>query len=241
MMNAGPLTVLVVEDNAEMRAFLQKELSAHYRVRVASDGEEGWSKVKEAPPDLLLSDTRMPGMGGTRLCRCVKEADEVPSLPVILLSEEETEWKGHPFGPDAVLCKPFAMDDLRKRMEQYLPRRDLPDLDGVDGAGEFLKAVVRVIERRLHDPDFTTAELAETVSLSRRHLTRRLKAVADRTPAVLIRERRIERAKQRLEQGPKTIAEVGRAVGFRSPSHFSQVFREEAGRSPSVYREQHAS
>lgn len=240
-MNTYAPTVLVVKDNEEMRAFLQRQLAEHYRVLVAADGEEGWMRVQEERPDLLISDAQMPGLDGEALCRRVKEGD-LPSIPVILLGEESEEGPMSRDTPaDEVLPKPFAMDELRRHVDRYLPSRELPDLIGIDGAGAFLKKVVRTIERRLHTPDFTTDELAETVSLSRRHLTRRLKAVTGKTPATLIRERRIERAKAQLEQNPRTIAEVGAAVGFRSPSHFSQVFREHVGCSPSTYVDRHAS
>jgi transcriptional regulator GlxA family with amidase domain len=99
---------------------------------------------------------------------------------------------------------------------------------------------MQVVERQLHDPSFTVADLADAMDLSRRHLTRRLRGEADTTPAALIRARRIERAKCQLEKNPDTVREVGAAVGFQSASHFSQTFREEVGCPPTVYRDRHA-
>lgn len=225
-----------------MRAFLRKQLSDQYRVRVAANGDRGWEHVREEPPDLLISDVQMPRASGTVLCRRVKQAEEVPSIPVILLAEE-TGLSADASGTraDEVLSKPFAMDDLRERIRRYLPPDELSPLSGVEEPNEFLKTVLRTIERRLHDPAFSVEDLADEVSLSRRHLTRRLKALAYTTPAALIRDRRIDRAKKQLEDNPSTVAEVGRAVGFRSASHFSQVFREEVGCPPSTYREKHGS
>lgn len=235
-------TVLVVDDNKEMRAFLQKQLTERCRVLVAADGEEGWEQIQEEEPDLVVSDAQMPGLDGEALCRRLKEESDLRSIPVILLGVNSEEGKEElDVEADDVLPKPFAVDDLYERVDRYLPKRELPNLPWMEGAGTFLKKVVRTIESRLHAPDFTTDDLADTVALSRRHLTRRLKAVAGKTPARLIRERRIERAKKRLQQNPNTIAEVGAAVGFRSPSHFSQVFREHVGCSPSTYLERHAS
>lgn len=241
-MDPVPLTVLVVEDNDEMRAFLRKQLSDHYRVRVAEDGNRAWQQVREKPPDLLVSDTEMPGTSGTVLCRRVKQAEEVPSIPVILLAEEtrpSTDASGT--RADEVLSKPFAMAELREAIRRYVPPDEFSPLSDVEEPNEFLKTVLRTIERQLHDPAFAVEDLADEVSLSRRHLTRRLKTLAYTTPAALIRDRRIERAKTHLADNPSTVAEVGRAVGFRSASHFSQVFREEVGCPPSTYREKHGS
>lgn len=245
-MSTYALTILVVEDNEEMRAFLRRQLAERYRVLVAADGEEGWARVQGESPDLIVSDTKMPGMTGQALCRRVKETNEVPSIPVILLVEESSRVGKRTSAEvdvpaDEELSKPFDMSDLHDRVERYLPARELPPFPSVDEPGEFLKEVLRTIERWLHDPGFSVGDLAETVALSRRHLTRRLKAVAGVTPAALIRARRIARAKAQLEKDPDSIAEVGQAVGFRSASHFSQVFRGHVGCSPSTYLERHVS
>jgi YesN/AraC family two-component response regulator len=277
-MTVSPATVLVVEDNDEMRAFLRRQLADHYRVIEAADGEEGWRQVQEKQPDLLLSDAEMPGTDGWALGRRVKEASHLPSIPVILLKgapvpDDEAAGSGAETAPgavesegatsgtdetdseasaegrpptapskpevEAVLKKPFALNELQNHLERYLPTRELPHY--VDEASDFLKEVVQIVERRLHDPDFTAGALAKEMSLSRRHLTRRLKATADTTPAALIRERRIERAKAHFESGDTKVVDVCRTVGFRSASHFSQSFREYEGCSPTTYIEQNAS
>lgn len=235
----GPSTVLLVEDNAELRALLRKELAGSHRVRVAANGEEAWRQIQSDPPDLLLCDADVPGLNGKMLCRRVKEDDVLPSIPVLLLGDVPRDDRAAPSNtPDEVLEKPFSTDQLRRHVERYLPVREFPALP--DTKGEFLRKVVRAIERQLHDPDFTVADLADTMDLSRRHLTRRLKGEADTTPAALIRARRIERAKRQLEENPKTVREVGEMVGFRSASHFSQAFREQVGCPPSTYRDRHA-
>lgn len=236
----GPATVLLVDDNAEMRALLQKELTGRHRVEVAADGEEAWEQISEEPPDLLLCDAQMPGMSGHTLCKRIKKEADVPSIPVFLLEEPSTSDDDDPAVPqaDEVLQKPFAIAEVRRHMDQYLPSRELPDLPGI--GGDLLKKVVQLVDRQLHDPAYKVEDLAEEMEISRRHLTRRLKAEADMTPATLLRSRRIERAKKQLETDPDTIAEVGERVGFRSASHFSQVFQDEVGCTPSAYRERHA-
>lgn len=233
----GPATILLVDDNAEMRAFLQRELTGRHRVKVAPDAREAWKHILKEPPDLLLCDVQMPGVSGDALCERVKEKDEVPSIPVLLLDEPSSDDEEAPPPADEVVPKPFTIAEIRRHVDQYLPSRELPELPGT--GGEFLKDVVQLVDRQLHDPSYNVEDLAEDMNLSRRHLTRRLKGEADTTPAALLRMRRIERAKKQLENNPDTIAEVGERVGFRSASHFSQVFREEKGCSPSTYREQH--
>jgi transcriptional regulator GlxA family with amidase domain len=100
--------------------------------------------------------------------------------------------------------------------------------------------VLGTVDERLSDPDFGVGDLADAMALSRRQLTRRLKRMIDRTPGDLIQQRRLDRARTILESEPETIAEVVYAVGFRSPSHFSTVFREEVGQTPSEYADRHS-
>jgi CheY-like chemotaxis protein len=235
----GPSTVLLVEDNAKLRALLRTELTGPHRVRVAAGGEEAWRQIRANPPDLLLCDANLPGLNGKMLCRQVKGTDRLPSIPVLLLGDVPRNDRVPPSEtPDEVLGKPFSPDELRRHVERYLPAREFPALP--DTGGAFLKKAVRAIERQLHDPDFTVADLADTMDLSRRPLTRRLKEEADTTPAALIRARRIERAESQLEENPKTVREVGQMMGFRSASHFSQVFRARGGGPPSTYRDRQA-
>lgn len=238
-MTVAPSTVLLVEDNDELRVLLQKELTDPHQIHVAADGHEALNQIQECPPDLLLCDAEMPDREGPMLCRRIKEDADLPSFPVLLLGEVAGD--DEDAGPDVadeVVSKPFSAAELRDEMDRYLPSRNLPSLPGNGGA--FLRKVVYVIERQLYDPSFTVADLAEAMDLSRRHLTRRLRSEADTTPAALIRTRRIERAKQQLKQDPDTVREVGDAVGFQSASHFSQAFREEVGCPPTGYRDRHA-
>jgi len=234
----GPSTILLVEDNAELRALLKKELADPHRIRVAANGAEAWTQIQADPPDLVLCDAEMPGHEGPMLCQRIREDADLASIPILLLGNISGDGAPVHGAVDKVVYKPFSAAELRDQMDRYLPSRELPDLP--DTGGAFLKKVVGTIERQLHDADFTVAELAEAMDLSRRHLTRRLRGEADTTPAALIRARRIERAKRQLEENPDTVWEVGAAVGFQSASHFSQTFHEAVGCPPSTYRDRHA-
>lgn len=253
-----PATIIVVEDNDEMRAFLRRQLVRDYQVVAAGDGEEGWRKVQMMEPDVVLSEAQMPRVDGWTLCKRIKESNELSFTPVILFAEgaradqdtgndpgEETrgpgaegddgEAKRPSSEADIVLEKPFVLEELRQHLERFVSSRDLPDF--VETAGPFLTQVVETVERRLDDSGFGVGQLADVLSLSRRHLTRRVKDEAGRTPTDLIRERRLERAKGYFDAGMETVGDVACMVGYQSASHFSQVFREVEGCSPTTYIE----
>ena len=243
----APPALLLVDDNPDLLALLKEELSGSHRVRVATGPEEAWTHLQNHPPDLLVCDAKIPDTGRA-LCRRVKTTDEVPSMPIVLLdtpgdpdADDPDIDEDNPVETvaDSVLEKPFSVDDLRERVDRYLPSWECPTL--AEEESPFLKQMAQTVERRLHDPDFTVAVLAEAMDLSQRHLTRRLKDEADTSPAALIRDRRIERAKSLLEKDPETVRAVGEAVGFRSASHFSQVFRDAVGTPPSSYRDRQAN
>ncbi len=247
-------TILVVEDNAEMRAYLQEELSPRWTVLQAADGEEGWETVQEETPDLILSDVMMPETDGFELCRRVKDDPDLRTIPVLLLTaraDEEATLQGLESGADDYVAKPFGSEELKRRIENHLAARQhlearyreevtIEELGTVIAAEEqpFVEEVLEAIEEQLSDPDFGVGDLADAVALSRRQLTRRLKKTVEMAPGELLKQRRLKRAKETLKRDPGTIAEVGYAVGFRSSSHFSNVFREEIGQTPTEFVEQ---
>jgi len=249
--------ILVVEDNAEMRAYLREELSGWWQVEEATDGEDGWDTVQDAMPDLVVSDVMMPDTDGYELCRRIKTDPDLRAIPVLLLTaraSDEATLEGLASGADDYVAKPFGAAELRQRIRNHLAARrhmqaryrdeiKIEGLDQVIDADEqpFVEDVLDAIEEHLSDPDFGVGNLAEAMALSRRQLTRRLKRSVDATPGDLIQQCRLQRAKNILEADPGTIAEVAYAVGFRSPSHFSSRFREEVGQTPSAYAEKHGN
>ncbi|MCS3703682.1 hybrid sensor histidine kinase/response regulator transcription factor [Salinibacter ruber] len=247
-------TVLVVEDNAGMRAYLREQLSGRWTVRTAADGEEGWAVVQDEAPDLVLSDVMMPTVNGTELCEQIKSAEALRHTPVLLLTAQagtDAEVEGLRTGADDYVTKPFDAEELRQRIANHLAAREHlrerhrsevrvePIAAVVDEEDlPFVEEVIEAVRERLSDPGLTVSQIADAVALSRRQLTRRLKDAVGQTPAAFLRERRIERAKELLAEAPETIAEVAYAVGFRSPSSFSKTFREQVGHTPSEYVDQ---
>ncbi|MEP0548048.1 MAG: two-component regulator propeller domain-containing protein [Rhodothermales bacterium] len=261
-------TVLVVDDNPDLRTYVRGHLEGRYRVLEAADGAEALRAVREALPDLVVSDVMMPEMDGFELVRALHADRDTDFIPVILLTakataDERVEGLGE--GADDYLTKPFHPAELKARVDNLIASRQklkerflhgtpssaLPEPSG-DGADveaaepdglsasdhAFVDRVRAAVEARLADEDFTVEELAEAVSVSRSTLHARLRAAVDESPSGLIRTIRLERAAGLLRQRKGTVSEVAYAVGFKSVSYFSQAFRAEHGTSPSAYADE---
>lgn len=243
-------TLLVVEDNADMRAYLRRHLSGDYDIIEAEDGEAGLQTAREHEPDLIVSDVMMPRASGTALCEAIKSDEDLRATPVVLLTAKAASSdaiEGLEHGADDYLTKPFDIGELRARIERLLSERQrlrdrFSETVQIEPTGEttsadnapFLAEVRSVVEARLGDPQFGAGDLAAEMALSQRQLTRRLKETTGETPAALIRRLRLERAAQLLEEG-RTVSETAYAVGYNSPSHFAKAFRKHFGCAPSEY------
>ncbi len=256
-------TVLVVDDSAEIRAYVRRHLGGSgkaggYRVVEAADGAEGLAKARALLPDLVLSDVMMPGMDGFALCRALKADAETDFIPVVLLTaraEAEDRLAGLGEHADDYLTKPFDVRELRVRVDNLIAsRRRLRERfasgaawSGSDGGlhpapvevdsadAVFLERVRGAVEAHLGDEDFTVERLADAVGVSRGHLHRQLKALAGQAPSEAIRTMRLERAAQLLAARAGTVSEVAYAVGFKSVAHFSNSFEMDFDCRPSAY------
>lgn len=247
-------TVLVVEDNAEVRAYVRQHLAPAYRVLEAEDGDAGLEMTRRLLPDLVLSDVMMPGMDGNALCRAIKAEAETNFIPVILLTaraDPADRLAGLREQADDYLTKPFDVRELLTRIENLIAiRRRLrerfagssstpaaalhPNSVAAEPADrKFLDQVRAAIEARLGDDGFSVELLAQDVAHSRGHLHRRLRALLGESPSDLIRRMRLERAAQLLLARAGTVAEVAYSVGFKSVAHFSNAFKERYGVRPS--------
>ncbi|MEM1116736.1 MAG: ATP-binding protein [Bacteroidota bacterium] len=246
-------TVLLVEDNADLRAFIRGHLTERYRVIEAADGQAGLEAARAHGPDLVLSDVMMPEMSGVDLTRALKADARLGDVPVVLLTaraDEDSVLDGLGAGADDYLSKPFSPAELLARVDNFVSaRRELrarysdevqigPTKVAVPSAeAAFLQQARDVVEARLGDATFGVEALAEAVGLSRRQLGRRMRDALDTSPSQFVRELRLARAAQLLEQDAGTVAEVAYAVGYRDPEHFSKQFRKAYGATPSAYPE----
>jgi signal transduction histidine kinase/ligand-binding sensor domain-containing protein/DNA-binding response OmpR family regulator len=248
-------TVLVVEDNAELRAFIRMHLESRFRVVEAVDGVQGLELARRLLPDLVLSDVMMPGLDGYALCRALRDDPETDFIPVILLTARaatEDRLAGLREEADAYLTKPFQVEELttqidnlitvrrrlRERFAQPVVRVRPVPLEVISPDAKFLDQVRSAIEVHMTNEEFGVEELARLVAHSRGHLHRRLKETTGESPSDLLRRMRLERAAQLLEAGEGSVSEIAYAVGFKSVAHFSNRFQDHFGVRPSGYRRQ---
>ena len=245
-------TILIVEDNADVRGYLRSHLAAFYHIVEAADGEEGLAKARAVGPDLVISDVMMPKMDGVALCKALKTDEHLNHIPVILLTakaDEASKMEGLKTGADEYLTKPFNAKELITRVENLIEIRRLlrqrfsgevvigPSEIAVPSAeAEFVERVRAVVEQHMGNSNFGVEWLADEAGMSVRNLRRRLKAATGLSPGGYVRMMRLERAKQLLVQQAGTVSEIAYQVGFQDPDYFSRLFKQTVGVPPSAYR-----
>jgi CheY-like chemotaxis protein len=245
-------TVLLIDDNADLRAYVAKHLrAASYRAVEALTGEEGLRLARDVIPDCIVSDIMMPGLDGNALCREVKSDPELDFVPLILLTaraDREQKLEGLSEGADDYLTKPFDVGELvarvgnliasRQRLRDRFQRRaeihPIP-VEGTSRDEALLERVRQVLEAHLSDADFNVDALARAISQSRSQLYRRLHDVLGQSPSEVIQQFRLERSADLLTAKAGTVSEIAYGVGFKSVSHFCRRFRARYGSSPSAY------
>jgi len=245
-------TVLVVDDNPDLRAWIRRHIEPTFRVVEAVDGQDGLERAREVLPDLVISDVMMPRMDGYELCRALRADVELETTPVVLLTakaESDDRVDGLALGADDYLTKPFEPRELlarvenliegRRRLREQLRRGEIlqPQAPEVhSGDEQFLTRVREAVEANLDGEPFGVAKLAEALAMSRGHLHRRLTELLGKTPLEIIRGIRLDRAAQLLRSRAGNVSEVAYATGFQSVSHFCRSFRGRFGCTPATYR-----
>ncbi|OWW24718.1 hypothetical protein B4Q04_12670 [Zobellia sp. OII3] len=241
-------TLLVVEDNAELRAYLKKELREEYNVIEAVNGTQGLEMALKRIPDVILSDVVMPEMDGFEFCKRVREDLKTSHIPILMLTAKTMtdDWvRGIDSGADVYLNKPFEMKVLRAQLKQMLNSRRvlfnkyLNDSNNVkvpENTSEldkgFITKVLDYITANLSDENLNVEQLAEELHLSRSQLYRKIKALTGCSANEFLRKIRLEKAKQMIENGNESISEVCFKVGFSSPSYFTKCFKAHFGHLP---------
>jgi signal transduction histidine kinase/ligand-binding sensor domain-containing protein/DNA-binding response OmpR family regulator len=243
--------ILIVEDNADVRAYVKGYLVSAYHVAEARDGEEGIARALELLPDLVISDVMMPKKDGYEVCRTLKRDEKSCHIPIILLTAKaagENKIEGLEIGADDYLIKPFEPKELLARVKNLIDiRRKLRErfkasvplrpgeiaVTSMDDA--FLQRAKTVVEGRMSDEKFSVEEFAVELCMSRSQLHRKLTALTTLSAGDFLRYLRLHRAMELLISGSGTIAEVAFTVGFTDPSHFSRSFHRQFGASPSEF------
>lgn len=254
--NADELaTVLIVDDNADMRAYLRTLLLDCYYVIEAADGQSGLKLAVESVPDIVVSDVMMPVMDGLTFCTRLKQHEATSHIPVLLLtarSSEQQYIEGLQTGADMYMTKPFSVDLLLANIASLLANRQkLRQLFKADKETDhpviaeptaspdrrFLDAFLKAMEKHMGNTNLKIEDLGDEVGLSRVQLYRKVKALTGMTPVEILRETRLKRAMQLLKTTDKTVSEIANEVGFATPGYFSSCFKKQYDKYPTDIRE----
>lgn len=245
-------TVLVVEDNDEMRRYICNGLSDEFKVMEAGNGEEALARLNENPGvEVLVTDVMMPVMNGVELCKAVKKDIRTCHVPVFFLSAKADvayQVEGLECGANDYIPKPFSMDVLKGKIRNYLKTRDLmlayyakevdvkPEKLATNTLDEeFLAKAIAIIEKNMENTAFSTEQFASEMNMSRSNLYLKLKAITGKSANDLIYKVKFRYACRLLQEGRHNVSEISYMTGFNTPSYFSTCFRKYVGCLPTEY------
>ncbi len=244
--------ILIIEDNADVAYYLQTCLHEKYQLATCRNGKEGVEEALNTLPDIIISDVMMPEMDGFELCSTLKVDERTSHIPIILLtakSTSEDKLMGLSQGADAYLIKPFAKAELLIRIQNLLDVRkklqskyskilmsNVQDKKVLNNKEDnFLLKVEQAVLNNTNNENFSVQNLMDALNLSRSQVHRKIKALTGMSTNIYIRQIRLYKAKDLLQQTTLSITEIAYEVGFKSPSYFSNVFKQELGESPSSF------
>lgn len=242
-------TVLVIDDNADIRNYVKTLLAEEYHVLDAPEAATGIRLAMKYVPDVIVSDVMMPGMDGVECCRRLKAELQTCHIPVILLtacSLDEQRIQGYNGGADSYISKPFNSQlllsrirnliDSRRQLRQFfgdnqtLAKENICDIDK-----DFVSRFKSLVEEKMRDPELNVEDLGKDMGLSRVQLYRKLKSLTNYAPNELLRQARLKKATSLLASSEMTVAEIAYEVGFSSPSYFTKCYKEQFGESPTDF------
>ena len=249
-------SLLIVEDNPDLRRFLHQSLSDTYQITEAANGQEAMEEINKKQPDLIVSDIMMPVMRGDDLCQSLKSNVETSHIPVILLTalgDRKSILHGMNIKADSYVVKPFDVDILKANIASILANKefirqhfsqlnyrteDLPkeviETPGINLDQEFLKKSTELILKNLGE-EFNVDDLCVEMGMSRSSLYNKVKALTGLSPSEFVRQVRMKEAGTMLRSKKYTIAEVSDRMGYSDPKYFTDVFKKHYGTTPSAY------
>lgn len=248
--NTNKPTVLVIDDNNDIRQYEHTLLQDSYIVLEAADGKEGLEVAKREVPDLVICDVMMPVMNGLQFTEQLKTHTATSHIPVIMLTAknlEEHRAEGYEHGADSYITKPFHSKVLLARIENLLKQRkllkhlfqgskeveqEIAESHLEDRDKQFLKQLHSIIQKNLSDSEFGVEDIGKQIGLSRVQLYRKVKAMTGSSVVDLLRKARLAKAKRLLESRSMSVSEVAYDVGFSAPSYFTKCFKDEFGMLP---------
>lgn len=257
------LSILIVEDNRELRTFLRNILIEKYTVIEATNGQEGFERALQTVPDIIISDVMMPVMDGLDMVKKIKANRDICHIPMILLSAKSSlddRIAGLEQGIDDYITKPFSATYLKTRITSLLQQRQLlqeiylnnlskekrlpdknellptqPQVTPFDE--QFMQQVMQYIEEQMDNSELTIDDFANKLLLSRTVFYRKLKSIVGLTPVDFIRDIRIKRAAQLIDSGEFNVSQVAYMTGFSDPKYFSKCFKKQMGVTPTEYKD----
>ncbi len=246
-------TLLVVEDNDDMREFLANMFKSEFQVKLAHDGKEGLEIAKEIVPDIIISDLMMPNMDGLEMTDNLKKDLNINHIPVILLTAKsniESRLDAMHSGADDYITKPFSSEYLRARVQNLLHQRALlqenyrktllslepKEVKKQSPNDVFIAKLMDFMERNMENNDLVVEDMVNEMALGRTVFFNKLKSLTGLSPVEFIREVRIKRAAQLLKAGTYNITEITYMVGMNDSRYFSKCFKAVYGMTPSEYK-----
>ena len=245
--------LLIVEDNADFRAYLVHEFSSDFDVVEAGDGAEGEEMVREEWPDLVISDLMMPKRDGIAFCQRMKNDIHTSHIPFILLTakmSDDARIESYKAGADSYISKPFNFEMLQVRVQKLIEQRETrkvtfkknieitpSEITTTSLDEEFVKKAVAFVEKNMDNSEYSLEDLSSDLGLSKTHLNRKLTVILNMKPLQFIRSIRLKRAAQLLVGSQYNVVEIADKVGFNTIKYFNRYFKEEFGMTPTQYRE----
>lgn len=249
--NDKTFTILIIEDNYELRNYLKNLLSLEYKIITAPNGKQGLETAFTIIPDLVLTDVMMPQMDGFEVCSKIKNDILTSHIPVILLTalnEPEKQIGGFKTGADAYITKPFDENILLAQIENLILSRArlravfsvsdtewAKEMELLSSDRILIDKATAIAEKHLNDKTFVVDHLAVKLGISTSSLYRKLKALTNQSPTEFIRYIRLKKAIRLMNEGNTNIDEIGYAIGFNSHSYFTSSFKKQFGKTPSDY------
>ncbi len=243
-------SVLIVEDDDDIRGFIVSILQDSFKIIEAKNGQLGIEMALEHIPDIIVTDIMMPIINGIQLCNTLKYNELTSHIPIIILTAkvgQENEIEGLKTGADDYITKPFNSEKLKVRVQKLIDNRRKLQLhysnDFVIDAkipitsteANFLNRLKTVMEEHITNPDFTSEDFANNMQMSRTKLHRKLKAIVGMSSSEFIRAKRLKLSLSLLQNSDATISEIAYQVGFNTPSYYIKCFKETYGCTPNEY------
>ncbi len=253
--NKNKPTILLVEDNVELRSMLKDELIGDFYVLEASNGKEGFDLAIKEQPILIISDILMPVEDGIHMLKRLKDESRTKNIPIFMLTaknSEETKIECLSLGADDYIEKPFSLEFVKWKVKNFTTKRkelkkeqseiidtEPSELKLDSHNKKFIKKLILIIEESMDDNLLSVEFLASEVGMSRASLYRKLKDIINETPVNFIKKIKLKRAAQLLKKSDMYISEIAFMTGFNDQKYFGKCFSKEYGMSPTEYIKKH--